>query len=66
VLPGDGELDLAAFADAAAATGYRGAASVELFPSRPWPDPLTVARRAVTHVRRLIIDLEDPCPAPHW
>jgi sugar phosphate isomerase/epimerase len=64
-LPGDGDLDLAGFACAAAATGHRGAASVETFPTRPWPDPLSVARRAVAQLRRLLIDLEDPCPAPH-
>jgi sugar phosphate isomerase/epimerase len=52
--PGTGDLNLHAFVTNLTAIGYQGPLSLEIFPPRPWDDPLAFARQAVAHLQSLI------------
>jgi sugar phosphate isomerase/epimerase len=53
-LPGEGEVDNGVFVRMLAGMGYRGAASIEIFPARPWDDPGAFAAAAFARATALL------------
>jgi sugar phosphate isomerase/epimerase len=54
VLPGEGRLDLTSFIHALHLAGYDGPLSLEIFPERPWEDPVRFAQEALSVLRNLV------------